>query len=71
MAKSKKKFECGHKGFGKKCHRCDQALHLKDLSEAGAKYQTFKTQKPKTWTPQEMMAECDRLLEVPRRSSNG
>lgn len=25
MPKLKKRFECGHRGFGKYCHRCEDA----------------------------------------------
>ena len=72
----RKRFDCGHKGFGKECHRCESALKFKAMSESGTKYQTFKRtskrhkgvpapkgHKVKTWTPQELMNECDRLLE--------
>jgi len=62
---SRKKFSCGHKGFGKECHRCDAALMFKALSEAKANYVTNKkkeVKQQKSWSPSELMDECDRLL---------
>lgn len=61
---SRKRFSCGHRGFGKSCHRCEQAEAIEALLEAGKPLVTGKKKssgRPRKWTPDEMKAEAKRL----------
>jgi hypothetical protein len=71
---SKKRFKCGHRGFGQHCHRCDFAEHLEKLVESSEKYVSHK--KPnkstgkiqqKVWSLQEMREEATRLAKEGKR----
>ena len=66
--KSKKIFECGHKGFGNGyCHRCGTADKLDEMVKGGKHLVTHKkAKKPKKWSLEEMCREVDRLREVSR-----
>ena len=64
--KSKKRFPCGHKGFGQFCHRCQRAEVIEALLEAKEPLITDKKKasgKPRKWKPEEMRAEAKRLRE--------
>lgn len=64
MARSgnKKKFSCGHRGFGQYCHRCEMAEKLEKLAESKKSLVTHKkAKKPKKWTTEEMLEEAKRL----------
>lgn len=50
-------FKCGHKGLGKECHRCQQAMMFLDRAKKE------KNEKKRA----EYKAEGERLLAVPRR----
>lgn len=57
----KKQFKCGHKGKGKSCHRCEQALVALDKSKdkkLGEKEQA------------RLKAESDRLFSNPKKTSD-
>lgn len=71
---NKKRHECGHLGFGKYCHRCDQGDMLLTFAEAGKKFITNKKNPDKklhkVWTVEQLKAESDRLLESATRYLN-
>lgn len=64
--KSKKTFECGHRGFGNGyCHRCELADKLESMAKENKHLVTHKkAKKSKKWTLEEMYQEVDRLREV-------
>lgn len=68
---NRKRFPCGHRGFGQYCHRCEMAGKLEALAEAGKEYVThkgaIKPAKPKKWTKEEMLEEAHRLRTTGRR----
>ena len=75
--KSQKNFECGHRGFGKLCHRCEEADRLMSFAaDTKKKFITNKKKKDKklhkTWTIKDLTEEADRLRDDGRRYlSNG
>ena len=59
----KKTFNCGHKGMGKFCHRCQQAVQALDRSKALAKSEPSKA---------EALAQKSKaLFAVPTKSTMG
>lgn len=70
MAKSgnKKRFSCGHTGFGGYCHRCQWATELEEMAAAGHRYVDHKRQaKSRRWTIEDMLEEAKRLRTEGRR----
>lgn len=61
--KNKKRFSCGHRGFGAYCHRCEQADKLEEMAKSGKTYVDHKAlgRKAHHWTKEEMLAEAKRL----------
>lgn len=59
---NRKRFLCGHRGYGKYCHRCESADKFEELVKAGKFYIDHKSlPKPHEWTKEEMLAEAKRL----------
>lgn len=59
---NRKRFPCGHRGFGQYCHRCEAADKLEELAKAGKTYTDHKKlPKPHKWTKEEMLTEAKRL----------
>ena len=69
---NRKRFSCGHTGFGTYCHRCEFAEKLETMAKAGKSYVDHKGpkhKKPHTWTTAEMLAEAERLKSSDRKVS--
>jgi len=68
---NRKRFSCGHKGFGQQCHRCEMASKLEEMATSNKPYVTHKKAeapaKPKRWTVEEMLEEAKRLRTTGRR----
>ncbi len=63
--RNRKSHPCGHKNFGKFCHRCEQADMIEDLLEKGQPLRTDKRKaKMRKWKPEQMKAEVERLRSV-------
>lgn len=63
--RNRKTHACGHKNYGKFCHRCDRADEIEALLEKGQPLVTDKRQaKPRKWKPEQMKAEVERLRSV-------
>jgi len=55
----KKTFDCGHKGYGKLCHRCEEAARLVVRSQS----ESVASKKS------QMTTEAERLRSVPKKVS--
>lgn len=68
---SRKRFSCGHRGYGAYCHKCELADKLEQLATFNKEYVTHKKaispSKPKRWTKEEMLEEANRLRTTGRR----
>lgn len=65
---NKKRFPCGHRGYGGFCHRCDYADQLEKMAEAKQVLVTHKAlKKPRKWTFKEMLDEAARLKKTGQR----
>lgn len=59
----KKLFQCGHKGRGQYCHRCEQAAELKKDAK-------LHEEKKDIVKAGELYAKAQKLLAVPKKESN-
>lgn len=75
MAATKKRFSCGHKGYGEHCHRCAQAEALEQkanaLKASQAPVETDKKGKSKKTQSEDVTAliEEAKRLRGPQKSS--
>lgn len=71
MAVTKNRFSCGHKGYGKFCHRCQQAEKLEAKArELSASTGNGKKGKGKTEEdPSQALLEEAKRLRGPQRGS--
>jgi hypothetical protein len=54
-------FNCGHKGLGKYCHRCEQAVEYVDLAK--------DLEKKDPERAKEYKAKAEKLFAVPQKVS--
>jgi len=66
---NRKRHACGHRNFGKFCHRCEFADKLVALAEAGKRFVDHpkNRKEPRKWTLEDMREEAKRLHSDDRK----